>query len=610
MFSKRKGKSQGTGCLILFGLPFAAVGLYMAWSLMATLWLAMQVQSWEEVPATITSTNLEVHRGEDSDSYEVTAKYQYDFDGKQYTGERVSLATKFESDKYDRRKHKEFKQLVANKQPTICYVNPNRPDKSMLDRELRAPVVLMHLPFAICFTGVGLGLPIGGIWFLRQDKKRQKKLAQHPDEPWRVRDDWAAGVIHPANTWGTAIMGIFALFWNGLSVPIFLMVLYEPPKPWFVVWLVGLFPLIGLFLIYAFLKGLVNSGRVRKSTLKLANIPGVVGGQLAGVVLIPDAMRRREGYRATLVCRKKITRRDSDGDTSTSLKPIWEDAHTIEKTLSDSSGMRGVPVQFTIPSDVKPTDTEAETPIEWQLKLKALGDGKKFQAEFDVPVYRTADSQEGITTESAPPPQFARQDTLAEMLREEKIELQESGSGNGLTLRFSPGRFSGMAIGFSVAAAFLLGGAVAANFYAEGIFRWIMTGACGLIGMLFGFAALEQWLGFTDLAINGDDWRAISGWTGFGRREHAFTSDQIDRVYRKESMSSTNAGQETKVWNHLFVKLTGGKRIKVANNIGNRRVEQALVKLLRDRAGLTTAAETEPDDQTDDNDEFLEVPIE
>ena len=54
-----KSGFTGVGCGILFGLPFAAVSVFMAWRLLSMLLLASAASNWIDTPATITHLGLE-----------------------------------------------------------------------------------------------------------------------------------------------------------------------------------------------------------------------------------------------------------------------------------------------------------------------------------------------------------------------------------------------------------------------------------------------------------------------------------------------------------------------------------------------------------------------
>ena len=57
--------------LLLAGVLFFSFGCFATYRAAALVWLWRQVQSWTEVRARITGVDLEVHSGDDTDTYEV-----------------------------------------------------------------------------------------------------------------------------------------------------------------------------------------------------------------------------------------------------------------------------------------------------------------------------------------------------------------------------------------------------------------------------------------------------------------------------------------------------------------------------------------------------------
>src|SRR5690348_16521653 len=89
--TKRSSNRVGVGCLSLFALPFAAVGVgAFVWAV-ATLVHWQAARGWVEVPAELVSVALEEHDGDDSTTYETTATYRYEYAGQTHTGRRVAI---------------------------------------------------------------------------------------------------------------------------------------------------------------------------------------------------------------------------------------------------------------------------------------------------------------------------------------------------------------------------------------------------------------------------------------------------------------------------------------------------------------------------------------
>ncbi len=59
--------------LFLFALPFAGGGTFVGYLAGSTLTTWVRAQSWEEVPARISSAELDVNSGDDGTTYRVRA---------------------------------------------------------------------------------------------------------------------------------------------------------------------------------------------------------------------------------------------------------------------------------------------------------------------------------------------------------------------------------------------------------------------------------------------------------------------------------------------------------------------------------------------------------
>jgi hypothetical protein len=66
----------GLGCLILFSLPFAAIGVGMAIWIAYSIHAYLNMQSWVEAPAQILKVELVERPGEDGCTFETTRHYR------------------------------------------------------------------------------------------------------------------------------------------------------------------------------------------------------------------------------------------------------------------------------------------------------------------------------------------------------------------------------------------------------------------------------------------------------------------------------------------------------------------------------------------------------
>lgn len=552
----------------------------MAWRLLSMMILAYAASSWIETPAVITSLKLE-----GGETQKVLADYRYVYAGKQYTCSRVGLDNGSDNvGDYHRDLYRQLKKQRDANQPTTCFVNPDDPGQALLDRKLRPELVVFHIPFILAFGVVGLGIIIGSIIFQRNQKRRAAKLEEFSTEPWKVRDDWAAGEIISMRWNSFAFIGMFAFVWNSISFPISILFLLQGDAPFWVYILIILFPLIGIGLIWIAVAEALRLFRFGKSTFRMATIPGVVGGELTGVVMVPESVRPSKPYRVKLACIEQQTRMRGGESERTSVA-IWEDSRYIDQTLSDDSNAQGVPIQFIIPSGEKPTDPDAEEPVQWKLTIEAEVPGPDFKAQFEVPVFVTADSKEGIVASHETISEFEVKETLPAQLARENLVARQANE-NELSITCPVMRNLSIAIVFlGVGAAF---SAIGIGFLItdEGLGRYIFATVFTLCGFAMLVAGIGMLLSCSELTIENDRWFLKSGWYGFRGKGEEFSSDQIKRIILKEGMSSSG-GDESKKWNHVIAKLTDGRSVKLVRSISDRRIERALLAELKRLAALS-----------------------
>jgi hypothetical protein len=64
MNQQTRTKSKGIGCLVLFALPFAGVGTFVAYLLLSSLCSHFVLLSWEQIPVRILSASLWQEQGD------------------------------------------------------------------------------------------------------------------------------------------------------------------------------------------------------------------------------------------------------------------------------------------------------------------------------------------------------------------------------------------------------------------------------------------------------------------------------------------------------------------------------------------------------------------
>jgi hypothetical protein len=436
--SELKTTKLGLGCLLAFALPFALVGVLCGVGVAFDLWTWQAAQRWVETPAQVLESELKTHDGDDSDTYSVVARYRYEFQGKPYEGDRVTLHQESDSGDYNRDRATALEGIRKAGGKTVCYVNPRDPARAMLYRDLRPGLVAIKLLAALLFGGVGFGLLYAGLYGAKSAKRKEVAEQEHPGKPWMWRPDWAAGRIRSSEGLAAWFITFFALVWNALCWPIALNVLSkgqqagEPSQ-----WLVALFPLLGIAVgagaIYLWLRRL----RWGVSEFEMAAVPGVLGGPLAGVIRAPRGINAEHGFVLKLACLRTVKRGDSS-ETET----VWDAEHSLQRNLVTSDGGRTlIPVKFLVPYDEPPSGDD----VQWQLSASAEAIGVDYYAQFDVPMFRTsASSRELPAAVALDDDQTAEDDSIAATVARMNAVL-EADMADSRTIRFPPARNRSMA---------------------------------------------------------------------------------------------------------------------------------------------------------------------
>jgi hypothetical protein len=389
-------------CLALFALPFAAVGVWSGIEAGREIAAYRRMQGWQETPAKILQTELKTDCDGEGCTNWVTAEYAYTYQGRQYTGHRVSLhggsdnVGSFQEDAYRQlRKHK------ISGRPFRCYANPERPAEAILFRDLREEMVAFRTVFIVGFGGAGFGLltAVGvGYRMMRADAIA---TGLHPREPWLRKKDWADNKIRSTTGRSALILSVVAFYWNLFSAP-----------AWYVfcndLFAKGIcssagvltFPMFGSVLIVVAAVPILRRCKYGRSGFQMAAVPGVIGGRLAGVILVPRKVRPKDGFWVTLECVDKFTQSDGDYNVA-SHDIVWQDQQIVSRDLRQTDpGQTAIPVLFHIPYGCRPTDeTSTSNKTIWRLRCSAKTSGLGYIAAFDVPVFKTPESDPNFASD-------------------------------------------------------------------------------------------------------------------------------------------------------------------------------------------------------------------
>ena len=371
----------GSAILFLFGVPFAAVGVWLGARLGTTITAYRAAQEWEEVPAKIIQAEFRDEDSGEGTAYWVKAEYEYRYRGQRYAGRRVSVHGGSDNiGSFWRDVYRQLEECRRTGRPFRCYVNPAQPAQALLYRDLRWEMVVFHALLTFIFAGGGFGLLIAAPFAFVGMRREETRAAAHPGEPWLWRADWARGEIRSPGKSLVVRSIVSTIAFNVLSVPFGVLILNDlVHSPHFGALLAMIFPVCGLALVAWPVVTVLRWREFGPSVFNMASVPGVIGGELAGVIYTSAKIRPKDGFRLTLTCSN-----DSPG-------VFWHDEQAVvHDLLRDDAERSAIPVLFQIPFECRPPDGNA--PASWQLVVKAAVPGIDYRAAFDVPVFETPQS--------------------------------------------------------------------------------------------------------------------------------------------------------------------------------------------------------------------------
>ena len=198
--------------------------------------------------------------------------------------------------------YRELKQHLGQRKPFHCYVDPRKPQQAVLYRNVRGEMLAFNTVFATLFGSVGLGLIIGALVAARR-LPRENAIDSGRSAVARARRLGGGAHSRKRRRAGGADHGgcrsvlehrVVAARWT--NFPRY----GEQPGNVEVgaARVSGDWRFAGRRVAYQF----IRSQKFGESMLQFASTPGVVGGQLAGVVHIPKLITADEGFRLRLNC--------------------------------------------------------------------------------------------------------------------------------------------------------------------------------------------------------------------------------------------------------------------------------------------------------------------
>lgn len=561
----------------LFALPFLATGIWMLWSITTTLAEWQEMKGWERVNAHLVSGGYSSHSGDDSTTYEAYAEYTYTFNGQSYTGHRAAIGSG--ADNIGSFQEDLGRRLSAAQGRNIeIFVDPERPEQSVVNRDIRWAMIGFKSIFVVAFGGFG-ALMFFGIFRAPNEEKDLTK-PEYAEKPWLANDDWQTQEIGSSSKATMYFAWGFTVLWNAISAPL-------PFIIWDEVWkkdnypaLLGLlFPLVGMGLLVWAIRRTLEWTRFGNVPLVLDPYPGSIGGHVGGTFEINYPYDTSAQFIVTLASVYSYES-GSGKNRSQSEKVLWQDT-AVAHTEVGLYGTRIV-FRFDVPAGLKPSEahhTGSDHHL-WRLNLKAELPGIDIDRDYEIPVYATAQKSARLSQRAIDASETA---TLEMEDRNARAKIRTIPGASGEEMYYPMGRNIAPAItGMIVGACFLGPGAFMV--WHEGM--WIFGGIFFVIGALIFFCSL--YMPINSLRVGRDSSGAIftvRKILGIPVKHGSAMPGDIQSLVA-ESHFGTNSGAKHVKHYTIYANLGGKKKIVLGEGFHGTGEADAALVVIREKLGI------------------------
>ena len=337
-------------------------------------------------------------------------------------------------------------------------------------------------------------------------------------------------------------------------------------------------PVIGLGLIGTTLYLFLRYRKYGVSVFEMADIPGVLGGSLGGVILTRTPVRTTDGFRLMLR-NVHLWTTGAGKNRKTYRETLWEREQRLPKTLDVNDGQRAFPVLFTIPYSCHPTHKASyNKEYYWDLTLSGKAPGINYKATFRVPVFKTEYSSPTVTGELESLPDDERNSLGADVHAIPGVSVSKALSG-GEELAFSStaGGKVGAAITLLISAG-LLGAAFVVGLGGLSVFMGLVLAA---IGGYAGWCALGSLFGSTLIGVQPDRLEITRKFLGLTTSSRIILGKELRNI----QVISPRASNEN---NHytLRLDLDADERIRLPLRISGQINAEILAEHIRKLAGV------------------------
>lgn len=371
---------------LLFGLCFIVAGLLIGLRPMGLmLYAAWEVRAWQPVPVEVLEASLEERPGSEGGTvHAVRTRYRYTYGGASYEGQRIGLDSGAGSDNLDDWHARWLERLQAARDGgprLLAWVDPAKPQRAVLERQIRWRLLLVMAPFALVFPLVGMAA-LASCWRAlgTQGGAAGDDTASSDPADAGGLSRLAASELRPRR--GALFLWFFTLFWCGIAFPLAGIFLDSRAPIW--LWLFcSLFVAVGLALLWGALRQSWRAWRYGGSRLHIRPARPRAGQPMALELQLSRRAAAAFQGRPTPHWRLSQYRVDesSSGSSEREVQGIEQPARQLDL---GPAGLR-LQASFEIPADAPPAGSQRSGErVDWRLSLRTPQGSVLL--DYDVPV--------------------------------------------------------------------------------------------------------------------------------------------------------------------------------------------------------------------------------
>lgn len=352
-------KNLGPKVELGVGLIFTAVGGALSIFLLVIPAVRfVSAMNWVETPAVVESSTIRSWSTDDGTTHRADVLYGYEADGRRWLSNRRDFFTMSSSDYSGCR---EVVESYPEGHVTTCFVDPNDPSQSVLDRRLR-PVHLIGL-FPLFFLVAGLAL-------VAHSRRTRPAPSRHFESKLESNEPVAARrVLEPQTGPVAKIVAtfFFAAFWNGIvSVFVWQAVkAWRSGSPeWFLMIFLIPFVLVGLGLIVGIFYTLLASVNPRPRLVISPTAPRL-GTRLRIDWTFSGKTERMDNLRIILEGHERATYRR--GTNTYTDREVFASLEFVETSMDWEIPKGSVEVE--IPEDAMHSFSSSNNAVVWSVHL-------------------------------------------------------------------------------------------------------------------------------------------------------------------------------------------------------------------------------------------------